>query len=60
MQVWMYGHVYGLDFTVRNKVCLTKNARLERYFTSNKRVNQVLSQQSLWAFSVCLAHTDIF
>ena len=59
MQVWIYGHVYGLDFTVRNKVCLTKNkkARLEHYFTYNKRVNQVLSQQFLWALSVDLAHT---
>ena len=37
---------------------ITKNAKLERYFTSNKRVNQVLSQQSLWALSVDLAHTD--
>ena len=34
--------------------CLTKykNGRLECYFTSNKRVNQVLSQQSLWVLSV--------
>ena len=31
MQVWMYGHAYGLDLTVRNKVCITKkeNAKLE-------------------------------
>ena len=43
-----------------NKVCLTKNtnARLECYFTFNKRVNQVLSQQSLWALSVDSAHSQ--
>ena len=59
MQVWMYGHAYGLDLTVRNKVCIIKNenAKLERYFTSNKRINQVLSQQPLWALCIDLAHT---
>ena len=36
-----------------------KNAKLKCYFISNKRVNQVLSQQSLWALSVDLAHTVI-
>ena len=33
-----------------------KNAKLKCYFISNKRVNQVLSQQSLWALSADLAH----